>query len=339
MSKSFDIAVVGAGGPVGELILELLAEREFPVGVLYLLGADEFVGKTIQFNGKNHKIKAVEDFDFSKTSIALFNASADVADRYAAVASQAGCVVVDNSTAFIGNQDIPLVVAELNPQAISGYAKTGIVSSLASLAGQIALVLNKIHQRADITHINIATYQAVGGFDKRGIEELAGQTANLLNMRPVEKHRFSKQIAFNTLPLIGDLLDNGYSTEEMALIEELPQLLGESINVSATAVQVPVFFGDSAVVHIKTRNDISVDDARKLLAANEGVELVEGAETGEFPTAVDDAAGNDKVLVGRIRKDLAAENGLNLWLVVDKVRKGAALNSIQIAEILVKDYL
>ena len=340
MSQSFDLAVVGAANAAGEIILDLLAERTFPVGKLYTLDTDNSVAKVVQFNDKNHKIISIADFDFSKVQLVIFVTDASISAEYVPKATAAGCVVIDNSSAFRQEDDVPLIVADINADLIANYSDRKIIASLSSISGLILIALNSLHQAAAINRINITTFQSVSDFDKQGAGELAGQTANLLNMRPVETKVYSKQIAFNVLPQIGDVLENGYTREEMEMVAEIRKVLAsESIGVNVTAVRVPVFFGDGAALHIETGNKLSAKQARDLLKKSAGVELTDGLAAGEYPTAVTDASASDAIQVGRVREDISSEQGLDLWVVADRIRKCAALNSVQIAEILVKDYL
>ena len=340
MSKLVDLAIVGAANTAGEIILELLAERNFPVGTLYTLDVDNSAAKVVQFDNKNHKVKSVANFDFSKVKIVIFATDENISAEYAPKATAAGCVVIDNSRAFRQEDEIPLVVADINAELIANYSDRKIIASLSSISGLILTALNSLHQAADINHINISTYQSVSDYDKTGTEELAGQTANLLNMRPVETKYYPKQIAFNVLPQVGVVLENGYTQDEMDITAEIRKVLAnEAIKINVTAVRVPVFFGDGATLHIETTNKLSAKQARDLLKNSDGIELVDGQEAGEYPTSVTDASGSNEVQVGRVRENLSSDYGLNFWVVADRIRKCAALNSVQIAEILLKDYL
>ena len=340
MSRTFDLAVVGATGAVGEVMLEILAERNFPVGSVYPLASERSAGTRIPFKGKHLKVENLAEFDFSKVQIGLFSAGASISEIYAPKAAAAGCVVIDNTSQFRYDDEIPLVVPEVNPQAIADYKRHGIIANPNCSTIQMLVALKPIHDAVGIERINVCTYQAVSGTGKNAIEELAGQTAGLLNAKDIEAKVYPKQIAFNVLPHIDVFQDNGYTKEEMKMVWETRKIMGdESIQVNPTAVRVPVFFGHSEALHIETRDKISAVQARDLLAAAKGIEVLDEHQDGGYPTAVTEGAGHDPVYVGRIREDISHPRGLDLWVVADNVRKGAALNSIQIAEILVKSHL
>jgi aspartate-semialdehyde dehydrogenase len=340
MTRKFDVAVVGATGAVGEAMMEILEEREFPVNKLYPLASARSAGKTVRFQGKTLDVTDLAEFDFSKVQIGLFSAGASVSEEYAPKAAEAGCVVVDNTSQFRYDTDIPLVVPEVNPEAIAEYKRRGIIANPNCSTIQMLVALKPIYDAVGITRINVATYQAVSGTGKEAIEELAGQTARLLNGKAVESKVYPKQIAFNVLPHIDVFKDNGYTKEEMKMVWETQKIFGDmDIKVNPTCVRVPVFFGHSEAVHIETRDKITAEQARALLEKAPGVVVMDEHKDGGYPTPVTDAATHDPVYVGRIREDISHERGLDLWVVADNVRKGAALNSVQIAEILVKEYL
>ena len=340
MSKEFDVAVVGATGAVGETMISVLEQRNFPVRNLYPLASSRSAGSKVQFKGKHYTVQDLAEFDFSQTQIGLFSAGGSVSAEYAPKAGAAGCVVVDNTAHFRYDDDIPLVVPEVNPHAIADYKNRNIIANPNCSTIQMLVALKPIHDAVGIERINVATYQAVSGTGKEAIEELAGQTANLLNAKEIACEVYPKQIAFNVLPHIDVFLDNGYTKEEMKMVWETKKIFGDAaITVNPTAVRVPVFFGHSEAVHIETREKITAERARELLEKAPGVEVLDRREPGGYPTAVTEAAGKDPVYVGRIREDISHPRGLNLWVVADNVRKGAALNSVQIAEILVKEYL
>ena len=340
MSAKFDVAVVGATGAVGETMLEILEQRDFPVSNVYPLASERSAGKRIQFKGKNLVIQDLASFDFSKVQIGLFSAGASISEKYAPIAAQAGCVVIDNTSQFRYEDDIPLVVPEVNPQAIGAYRVRGIIANPNCSTIQMLVALKPLHDAAGIERINVCTYQAVSGTGKEAIEELAKQTAELLNGREATPEVYPRQIAFNVLPQIDVFQDNGYTKEEMKMVWETRKIMGdESIRVNPTAVRVPVFYGHSEAVHIETRRKLTAAQARELLQQAPGVVVLDEHRNGGWPTAVTEAAGQDPVFVGRIREDISHPKGLDLWIVADNVRKGAALNSIQIAEILVQEYL
>jgi len=338
--KTYDVAVVGATGAVGETMLSILEQRNFPIGNLYPLASSRSAGGSIQFNGKSVKIGDLADFDFSKAQIGLFSAGGSVSAEYAPKAAAAGCVVIDNTSHFRYDDDIPLVVPEVNPDAIAQHTNKGIIANPNCSTIQMLVALKPIYDAVGIERINVATYQAVSGTGKDAIEELAGQTAKLLNGKEAEAKVYPKQIAFNVLPQIDVFLENGYTKEEMKMVWETNKIFNDdSIKVNPTAVRVPVFYGHSEALHIETKEKISVEKVRELMTAFEGITLIDERVDGGYPTAVTESAGNDDVYVSRIREDISHPNGLNMWVVADNVRKGAALNSVQIAEILVKKYL
>ncbi|MEW6765547.1 MAG: aspartate-semialdehyde dehydrogenase [Pseudomonadota bacterium] len=340
MSRVFDVAVVGATGAVGETMLSILAERKFPVGKVYALASERSAGKRVPFGDGYLKVENLAEFDFSKVQIGLFSPGASVSAEYAPKAAAAGCVVIDNTSQFRYDDDIPLVVPEVNPHAVAQYRNRGIIANPNCSTIQMLVALKPIHDAVGIERINVATYQAVSGTGKEAIEELASQTANLLNGKPAEAKVYPKQIAFNVLPQIDVFMDNGYTKEEMKMVWETRKIMGDdSILVNPTCVRVPVFYGHSEAVHIETREKITAEQARELLRKAPGVEVLDEHVPGGYPTAVTEAANHDATYVGRIREDVSHPRGLNLWVVSDNVRKGAALNSVQIAEILIRDYL
>ena len=340
MSRKYDVAVVGATGAVGETMLEILAERNFPVNNVYPLASERSAGKKVQFGNRYLTVQDLSTFDFSSTQIGLFSAGAGISEKYAPLAAKAGCVVIDNTSQFRYDDEIPLIVPEVNPHAIAGYTRHGIIANPNCSTIQMLVALKPLHDAAGIERINVCTYQAVSGTGKEAIEELAGQTAELLNGRSVEAKVYPRQIAFNVLPHIDVFLENGYTKEEMKMVWETRKIMeDESIQVNPTAVRVPVFYGHSEAVHIETREKLDAVRATALLENAPGIVVLDERKDGGYPTAVSEGATNDPVYVGRIREDISHPRGLDLWVVADNVRKGAALNSIQIAEILVKEYL
>ncbi|RKZ96673.1 MAG: aspartate-semialdehyde dehydrogenase [Gammaproteobacteria bacterium] len=340
MSKKIDVAVVGATGAVGETMLEILHQRNFPVGKVYALASERSAGNAVSFGNKSLIVEDLATFDFSKVQVGLFSPGASVSKIYAPKAAEAGCVVIDNTSEFRYDDDIPLVVPEVNPHAIADYKNRGIIANPNCSTIQMMVALKPIYDAVGITRVNVCTYQAVSGTGKPAMDELAKQTAALLNGRPVESSVYPKQIAFNVLPHIDVFEDNGYTKEEMKMVWETKKIMeDDNIAVNPTAVRVPVFYGHSEAIHIETRDKLTAEDARKLLAEFEGIELLDNHVDGGYPTAVTEASGTDPVYVGRVREDISHPNGLNLWVVADNVRKGAALNSVQIAEILVENYL
>lgn len=340
MTKQIDVAVVGATGAVGETMLDILHKRNFPVGKVYALASERSAGSTVQFGNKSIMVEDLAEFDFSKVEIGLFSPGASVSEIYAPKAAAAGCIVIDNTSQFRYDDDVPLIVPEVNPDAVAGYKKRGIIANPNCSTIQMLVALKPIYDAVGITRINVCTYQAVSGSGKPAMDELAKQTAALLNGRPVEAEVYPKQIAFNVIPQIDVFMDNGYTKEEMKMVWETRKILGdESIQVNPTAVRVPVFYGHSEAIHIETRDKITAEKARELLSAFDGIVVIDEHKDGGYPTAVTDSSGQDPVYIGRIREDISHPNGLNLWVVSDNVRKGAALNSVQIAELLVDRYL
>lgn len=335
MSKRYNVAVVGCDTLVGEAVLNLLEERGFPVGTIYAVATEG--GARVSFKDKQLKVAALETFDFSQAELAFFCIDEALAEEYAPKAAATGCVVIDDSPCFRLEEDVPLVVPEVNPEALKGYTKQNIVANPGANATLLTTVLKPLQQAAGIARINVVALQAVSGKGKAGVEELAGQTAAMFNLKTIESSVFAKQIAFNLLPQIGAVLDDGYSREEAKLAWETARILARhDLPLNATCVRVPVFYGHALVLHVETERDLSPEQARVLLETASGVTLM---MEPEYPTAVTEAAGNDTVFVGRLRRDQTQARGLDLWLVADNIRKGAALNGIQIAEYLLKDYL
>jgi aspartate-semialdehyde dehydrogenase len=339
MSKQYDVCILGATGAVGEAMLAILEERKFPVRNLYLLASSRSAGTEIMFRGDEYTVLDVEGFDFSKTQIGLFSAGGSVSEKYAPIAAAAGCVVIDNTAHFRYDRDIPLVVPEVNPHAIAQYKNRGIIANPNCSTIQMLVALKPIKDAVGLSRINVATYQAVSGTGKEAIDELATQTRALFNSQETVAEVYPKRIAFNVLPQIDVFMENGYTKEEMKMVWETQKIMeDETILVNPTAVRVPVFYGHSEAVHIETKKKITAAEARALLEKAPGVVVMDEHVPGGWPTAVD-AAGKDATYVGRIREDLSHPLGLDLWVVSDNVRKGAALNSVQIAEILIAEYL
>jgi aspartate-semialdehyde dehydrogenase len=340
MSKSYDVCVLGATGAVGEVMLTILEERNFPVRNIYPLASSRSAGSTVRFKGKSLIVEDVAEFDFTKCQIGLFSAGASVSAEFAPKAAAAGCVVIDNTSQFRQDADIPLVVPEVNAHAIADYKRRGIIANPNCSTIQMVVALKPIHDAAGIERINVATYQSVSGTGKEAIAELTEQTKALLNQQEVKVDVYPKQIAFNVLPHIDVFMDNGYTKEEMKMVWETQKIMEDaSIQVNPTAVRVPVFYGHSEAVHIETRRKISAAEARAILEKAPGVVVMDERRPGGYPTPATDSAGTDPVYVGRIREDLSHAMGLNLWVVSDNIRKGAALNSVQIAEILIERHL
>ncbi len=340
MSKTYDVAVVGATGAVGETMLSILEERHFPVGDVYALASERSVGKRIPFKDGSVIVEDLSEFDFSKVQIGLFSAGGAISAEYAPKAAAAGCVVIDNTSHFRYDDDIPLVVPEVNADKVADYKNRGIIANPNCSTIQMLVALKPIYDAVGIARINVCTYQAVSGTGKPGIEEVVTQTAALLNGKPIKSEVYPKQIAFNALPQIDVFMENGYTKEEMKMVWETRKIFADDfIQVNPTAVRVPVFYGHSEAVHIETKQKISVEQVRELLQKAPGITVLDERENGGYPTAVTESSGQDDVFVGRIREDISHSQGIDLWVVGDNVRKGAALNSVQIAEELVKKYI
>lgn len=339
MSEGFNVAVVGATGAVGETMLQLLEERDFPLREVVPLASARSAGEKLRHRGKDVAVRDLADFDFETVQLALFSAGASVSDVHAVRAAEAGCVVVDNTSRFRYDADVPLVVPEVNLEALAGYRERNIIANPNCSTIEIVMALKPIHDAVGLERVNVCTYQSVSGAGRRGLEELGRQTAELLNFKSIKPDVFPRQIAFNVVPHIDEFLDNGYTREEMKIVWETRKILGEpDIGVNVTAVRIPVFYGHSAALHIETRDPLDPGSARALLDQAPGIEVVDAPESGLYPTPVSEAAGRDAVYVGRIRADISHPRGLNLWVVADNLRKGAALNAVQVAEYLVKDY-
>jgi aspartate-semialdehyde dehydrogenase len=340
MSKKYDVAVVGATGAVGEVMLSILKQRNFPVGNVYALASERSVGKKVAFGDQQLEVENLATFDFSKTQIGLFSAGASVSDVHAPRAAEQGCVVIDNTSRFRYEDDIPLVVPEVNPQDINRYRKTGIIANPNCSTIQMVVALKPFQDAVGIDRINVATYQAVSGTGKEAIDEMMEQTHAIIAGEPVKCDVYPKQIAFNALPHIDIFLDNGYTKEEMKMVWETRKIMGDdSIRVNPTTVRIPVKYGHSEAVHMELKKPMTADRARELLQTAPGVRVIDEHRDGGYPTAATEADGQDPVFVGRIRNDISHPNGINMWVVSDNLRKGAALNSIQIAEVLIEEHI
>jgi len=342
MSKKtgYKVAMVGATGAVGETLISILHERKFPIAEFVALASERSAGGLVEFGNRSVTVKKLADFDFAGVDIAFFSAGGSVSKVHAPRAAAAGAVVIDNTSEFRYEDDIPLVISEVNPHAIAQYTNRGIIANPNCSTMQMLVALAPIHRQYGITRINVATYQSVSGAGRSGSEELGRQSAALLRFDEYPPAKFSKQIAFNVIPHIDEFLANGYTKEEMKMVWETQKILEDkSIQVNPTAVRVPVFYGHSEAVHIETRDKVTAAEARALLEKAPGVKVIDERKAGGYPTPVSDAAGKDEVFVGRIREDISHPNGLDLWIVSDNIRKGAALNAVQIGEILVESYL
>ncbi|MBW3569266.1 aspartate-semialdehyde dehydrogenase [Candidatus Parcubacteria bacterium] len=334
--KNYNVAVVGATGAVGKTMLDILSERQFPVNKIYALASSRSAGRFVNFGGQRIEVLDLDKFDFSNIDIGLFSPGAGVSKIYAPKAAAAGCAVIDNTSFFRQDPEVPLVIPEVNPQAIDIYKKRNIIANPNCSTIQMLVALKPLHDFSPIKRVIISTYQAVSGTGIPAIAELATQAKQLLSDQPVNPEVYPKQIAFNALPQIDSFMDNSYTREEMKMHNETRKILDDTeIMISATAVRVPVFHGHCESVLIETKQPMSPDKARELLSGAPGIKLMDDAKNSIYPTAID-AEGQDEVFVGRIRADLSNPNGLWLWIVSDNLRKGAALNSVQIAELLVE---
>jgi aspartate-semialdehyde dehydrogenase len=336
VTKKFNIAVVGATGAVGEVMLSILKERKFPANKIYALASKRSLDKTVQYGGRTLQVEDLATFDFAQVDLALFSAGGSVSAKYAPIAAKTGCIVIDNTSHFRNDSDIPLVVPEVNAAALKDFKARNIIANPNCSTIQMLVALAPIHREAGIIRINVSTYQAVSGAGQSGIEELAKQTSALLSFKEMKSEVFSQQIAFNVIPQIDAFQDNGYTREEMKMVWETQKILDENILVNATCVRVPVFYGHSEAVQIETRKNITVERVRELLNQANGVEVIDDQKKLSYPTPTVTGSGKDPVFVGRIRKDISIDNGINLWVVSDNIRKGAALNSVQIAEEMIK---
>lgn len=340
MNNNLTVAVAGATGAVGRAMLAILEQRNFPLKNLVPLASARSAGSTVEYGGRQLQVQALDSYDFAGTDIGLFSAGGSVSAEHAPRAAAAGCIVIDNTSEFRYRDEIPLVVAEVNPHALERARDHNIVANPNCSTMQLMLALAPIHRQVGISRVNIATYQSVSGAGQQGMDELRLQTDQIAAGEAVTPVKFGDQIAFNVVPHIDDFQDNGYTREEMKLVWETRKILEDpNIGVNATAVRVPVYFGHAEAVHLETRQPISVEQVRRLMMDAEGVELLDRQEPGGYPTPATHADGTDPVFVGRIRQDLTHSQGLNLWVVADNVRKGAALNSVQVAELLVKSHL
>ena len=339
MQKKINVAVVGATGAVGQVMLKILAERNFPINNLYPLASVRSAGKSIEFNGESYLINDLANFDFSQADVALFSAGGSVSAEFAPEAAQTGCIVIDNTSQFRYDDDVPLIIPEVNPEALPQYQQRNIIANPNCSTMQMLVALKPIYDAVGIARINVCTYQAVSGSGASAIEELKTQIQQWGNEEPPTCNVYAKPIAFNVLPHIDVFQKNGYTKEEMKMVWETQKIFFDShIKVNPTAVRVPVFYGHSEAVHLETIKKISVAEVEALLVTAPGVQLM--IENDNYPTALTNGENTDPVYVGRVREDISTAKGVNLWIVADNLRKGAALNTIQIAELLLsKNYL
>lgn len=338
MHNNWNVAVVGASGAVGEALISILEERGFPIGELYPLAGSRSAGTSLEFKGRHLRIDELAGFDFARTQIAFFAVSADLARQYVPQAVAAGCAVIDCSSAFRHNQDVPLVIPEVNPQALAGFRLRRLVASPDPTSIQLLVVLQALHAAATIENIQVCTVEAVSGRGKAGVEELAAQTAALLNGQSTESQVFPQQIAFNSLARIDLSLDNGYTESEMGVVWATQRILDARISVNPSAILVPVFYGYSSMVTIQTAQSLTATEARRLLSKAPGVLVLDGPKPAQLPSPAG-IVGTDSVYVARIRQGQSGPRELNMWIAADNVRKGSALNAVQIGELLVKAHL
>lgn len=339
MKSEYHVAVAGATGAVGNEMIQILEEQQFPAASLKLLASSRSVGKTLDFRGESLNVEELREDSFAGVDIALFSAGAGPSKKFAPAAAESGCVVIDNSSAWRMDPEVPLVVPEVNPHAVVGYRNKGIIANPNCSTIQMVVVLKPIHDAAGIERVVVSTYQAVSGTGKSAMDELTEQTRNLLNFQEVKPEVYPHRIAFNCFPHIGSFLENGYTEEEMKMVHETRKIMEDpNMRVSATTVRIPVYYGHSEAVNIQTERKLSAKEARVLLFQAPGVRVMDNPDERIYPMP-SEAAGINDTLVGRIREDISNENGLDLWIVADNVRKGAALNTVQIAELLIKEYL
>lgn len=337
--ESYNVAVVGATGAVGEQMLEILQQRKFPVKELRLFASKRSAGTMLQFDCKQVKVEELDKKLFEGIDIALFSAGDGVSAQFAPIAVDSGAVVIDNTSQYRMEPDIPLVVPEVNASEIAQYSKRGIIANPNCSTIQMVVALKPIHDAARIQRVVVSTYQSVSGAGRSAMEELSQQSLSLFNGKEIHKERFPHQIAFNCIPHIDTFLESGYTKEEMKMIYETRKIMGDpTMRITATAVRVPVFCGHSESVNVETEKKLTVEEVKAILRSAPGVILCDEPQSNVYPMAID-SVGNDATLVGRIREDESVANGINLWVVSDNLRKGAALNAVQIAEILIRDYL
>ena len=337
--EKYNIAIVGATGAVGEQMREVLEDRQFPVGELRLLASERSAGQFLAFQGKQVRVGLLKEDSFKDIDIGLFSAGGKVSAQFVPAAVAAGAVVIDNTACFRMEPDIPLVVPEVNAQEIPKYKNRGIVANPNCSTIQMVVALKPIHDAARIRRVVVSTYQSVSGAGRMAMEELSQQVASLFNGRELKKEKFPHQIAFNCIPHIDVFMENGYTKEEWKMIQETRKILSEpNLPMTATTVRVPVFLSHSESVNVETVVKLSAAETKRILREAPGIIVADDPENNVYPTPVE-AAGKDATFVGRIREDESVANGLNLWVVSDNLRKGAALNAVQIAEILIRDYL
>ena len=333
----YNIAIVGATGIVGESLLDILKTRNFPYDNVFAVASERSAGASVKFGKDLLEVSDIKKFDFGNIDFAFFSAGSSVSKEYAPKAASKGAIVIDNTSEFRYVDDIPLIVPEVNPKDIRLYKNKNIIANPNCSTIQMLVALKPIHDLFKVKRITVSTYQAVSGSGKKGINELIEQTHSFMNQQELHNKVYPKNIAFNVIPFVDSFNDNGFTREEMKMVWETNKILDKNIKVNATAARVPVITGHSESVTIETENDIDIKRVIDKYNSTEGIELIDNPEELTFPTAFSDGDGTDKVAIGRIRKDLDSDNILNIWVVADNVRKGAALNSIQIAELIIRE--
>ena len=341
MNQKYNIAVAGATGAVGNEIIQILEQRDFPIDNLYLLASAKSKGKKIEFKGEEFIVEDLADFDFSKVHIGLFSPGGKISAEFAPKAAKAGCIVIDNTSHFRMQNNVPLIVPEVNPNALEEFfqddKRTNIISNPNCSTIQMVVALKPLHEKSIINRIVVSTYQAVSGAGKIGMDELFNQTQNIYANQEVKKNKFTKQIAFNVIPHIGSFLDNGNTEEEQKMIDETKKILDQGIKVSATCVRTAVFIGHSEAINIEFDSPLDAKEAQEILKKSEAISVIDHRKDEGYVTPVE-IAGEDKVYISRIRNDETLDNGISLWVVSDNLRKGAALNAVQIAELIISQY-
>jgi aspartate-semialdehyde dehydrogenase len=331
----YKVAIVGATGNVGREMLSILAERAFPVSEVVALASQRSLGQEVSFGDRTLKVKALEHYDFRGTDICIMSAGGDVSKQWSPKIGQQGCIVIDNSSAWRYDSDVPLIVPEVNPEAIHGFTRKNIIANPNCSTAQLVVALKPLHDRFDIKRVVVSTYQSVSGAGKDGVDELMNQTKAIFSVKTPETRKFTKRIAFNVIPHIDVFMEDGYTKEEWKMMAETKKILDPRIKLTATCVRVPVFVGHSESVNIECGKPIRADEAREVLRAAPGVLVIDKHEDGGYATPYE-CAGDDSTFISRIREDITVENGLSFWCVSDNLRKGAALNAVQIAELMVK---
>lgn len=341
MSQKFNIAIIGATGNVGREIIQILEQKNFPIDNLYLLASSRSKGKKIEFNGEELIVQDLSEFDFFKAQIGLFSAGGKVSAEFIPKAAKAGCIVIDNSSFFRMHEEVPLIVPEVNGSVLEEFfeddRRSNIIANPNCSTIQMMMALKPLHDASIINRVVVSTYQSVSGAGKEAMDELFNQTQNIYSNKTIEKNKFTKQIAFNAIPHIDSFVENGNTKEEEKMINETKKILDKGINVTATCVRIPIFISHAESINIEFDSPLDEKEATKLLKNFDGISVVDYRKDEGYITPVE-AAGEDKVYVSRIRNDTSIDNGLNIWVVSDNLRKGAALNAVQISELIISKY-